>query len=368
MTDQQHTPSIDDPRAAYEQGRAAFGTALVAAAAAREGAAPRRARRRRRGLAVAGGLALAGGIAVLAVGIPSPGGLGRGGDEQPGGGSVIGASPALAAVTAMRDSLRDGVLVRDAILDRVGDPAFHSRQQDWTDLATRDQRMRISESRSDQEFWNPSEHERWTLESPRIRAADGRRRVVTRTLDAGSSNASATESPVEEIERLLAQARRGELTIRRLRNGERVIEQRERCYGNPSASGGTCPDPTKPNRWPEGAPRGLTPVLMYQRWWITDDASPRMVRADNGTLAPDGTARRVVFTIRFREWRVLPRNEQTLALVNVPRFDLARFLVIDGSGNALPDAVKRGDVICTARLSGLCGRWNPETGRWGPDE
>ncbi len=132
------TSNNDDAREVFERGRAAFGAALVAAAEGRDGrAVDRRPARRRRGLAIAGGLALAGGIAALAIGIPSPSGVGSGDDGRSDGDSVIGPSSALAAVTAMRDSLRDGVLFRDAVLDQVDNPLVHSRIQDWTDLATR---------------------------------------------------------------------------------------------------------------------------------------------------------------------------------------------------------------------------------------
>ncbi len=154
---------------------------------------------------------------------------------------------------------------------------------------------------------------------------------MSRTVDKGSSNASAMESPMEEIERLLAQARRGELTMRGASGGARVLEQRERCYANGPATGATCPDPTKPNRWPEGAPRGLRPVLMYQRWWISNGSTPRMLRADNGVLDPDGSHRRVVFTVEYRAWRVLPRTAEHLSLVRVPRLDPADYLVVEGS-------------------------------------
>ena len=336
----EHPNQPNDPRIRYERGRDDFGRALIEAARDREHQTVAPRRRRRRSIAVVGGLALAGGLAALAVGIPSPS------RDLPGAPKTIGVSPAVAAVTALRDSLHSGVLVRDAIDESpfLG----RNRTQDWTDLATRDQHMKILGKITDLEYWNPSEHERWTIESPMFRAKDGRR-VVSHTTDNGSSNGSASESPREEIDRLLKLARSGDVTLRPGgRDGERVLERRQECYSARNDGVMECPDPAKPSLWPRGARHGMRPVLAYERWWITAGDEPRMLRYDNGNLDQRGHNRTPIFTTVYREWRVLPATAANLALVRPPQFPSDRYLILTGGSGVVGDAVRAGKITCTS--------------------
>lgn len=362
MTDHT-TPTSDDPREAFERGRLAFGAALVAAAEAREevGASSVRSRRRRRGLAAVGGLVLAGGTVALAIGVPAPAGLGSGDDDQPGRPPVIGASPALAAVTAMRDSLRDGVLFRDvtSVGHFAGPNGGRSRTQDWTDLTTRDVHVKFVGRQPSMEYWNRGAHERIELQPTEFLAPDGRR-VVTVARDTSVGNASATQSPAEEIERLLAQVEAGRITLRAGgRQGERVLESVSRCFswnqdaalecgearGNPKNKGA---------HWPDTPPADARAVRLYERWWISAGDEPRMLRYDNGTMPPTGNRRRVLVNSVWNDWRVLPRNDATLALVRPPRFDPKTYAVVRGNNSVVSQGIKTGKIVCKSDRPDFC--------------
>ncbi|MEV4419164.1 hypothetical protein AB0L40_04215 [Patulibacter sp. NPDC049589] len=320
------TDSPQDPTAApedLERFRDDFGRALFAAA--REQDAVRRlptTRPRRRRAAI--GIAVAAAATVLVVtALPSPGD-----HDSP----LLGASPAEAAVQQLRRSLREGVLVRRAETTQYGRTVERRTEEDWTDLATREQHVRYSsdDPKRDSEYWNPSKHERWTRGSRR--AADGRP-VVTHGDLHGAENTSSSQSPAEEVDDLLKRARNNDLVVRRTTtaNGTKVLvlEQRQKCYADATNNAGVCPDPEKRSRWPQGGPAGLRPVTSFQTWWLQEGDTPRILRYENGAVAYGTTKRDVVYRSRYTRWDVLPATEQNLRLVRPPAFPADRFLVIE---------------------------------------
>lgn len=353
MSEHRSSKTSDDPREQYEHGRDAFGAKLFAAARSQE--APSKGSRSRRQLATGGIVALAGGLAAFAIGIPSPLHAPHDDPAAPGASPLVGPSSALAAVTAMRSSLHTGVLEREVVNQRVGVANERSRFRDWTDLATRDQHMQFLEGPGGaSEYWNPSLHDRVQLEPPEFSSPDGRRVVSVSSSD--NENASASESPVEEIDRLLKEVRAGKLTSRRSeRRGEIVFERREKCFSQGSAGYLECGelDP-KRGTWPTDPPKRMTAVLSYERWWVADGRTPRMLRYDNGTLAPNGTGRRPIFRSEYLRWNVMPRSEANLDLVRVPDFDDARFFVIRGGNSVVSDALRRGTIVCKSDRRGFC--------------
>lgn len=322
----------------YEQAREDFGHRLVAAAARRE---RRPVPRRAVGLGLATAVAAA---AIVAIGLPSPGK-----DQAP---LVGGASDAVAAVTQLRDVLAQGVLVRRAELTTYsGDQAGTSINEDWTNLATRQQHMRGSSRFGPFEYWNPSEHGRWTYEAA-YRSKDGRK-VVTYEYDEGSGNMSAAASPLEEIQRLLRQAKAGELTTRKVtKDGESVTlveRQSTGCEQTPDGGMIQCPELPRgdaPDRDPQTDLEGVT---QFERWWIKTGASPRLVAYDNGVIPLKGTdagERRRYVTITYPVWKVLPATEENLKLVNPPEFPADDYLVLKGRTATLSKAIKRGELVC----------------------
>lgn len=321
MTDprQDPTPARDE----LERFRDDFGRALLTATREHEDArpAPHARPRRRTGVALVAATAAA--AVLVAVGLPSPGD-----DDTP----LLGASPAEAAVQELRRSLREGVLVRRAETTQYGRTAERRTEEDWTDLATRQQHARITDGdpENDLEYWNPSESERWTRGTRRT--PDGRV-LVRHTVDDDQENISSTQSPAEEVDDLLDRARNDDLVVlrRTVEAGERVVvlEQRERCYASPDGGSATCPDPEKPDRWPAGAPDGLRPVTLFQTWWLQEGAEPRILRHENGNVPYGTTERDVRYRIRYTRWDVLPATAQHLALVRPPAFPADRFLVVE---------------------------------------
>jgi hypothetical protein len=159
-----------------------------------------------------------------------------------------GAASATAAVRELSDSLERGVLVRVTV-NRQRSEGTVTTESDWTDLATRARRTRLQSADVDVEYWNPSLHERWTIDH-RYEAADGRAVVSYSKSDAENSSSGAT--PIEEIDELLRLAREGELTLRRA-DGALVVERTERCFASADQAFMECPDPADgPDpRWPD---------------------------------------------------------------------------------------------------------------------
>lgn len=321
MTDSPHDPST--ARADLERFRDDFGHALFAAARAQDDVrrlpSPRPRRRR-----VAIGVAVVAAATVLVVtALPSPG------DHQA---PLLGPSPAEAAVQELRRSLQEGVLVRRADTTQYGRTVVRQTQEDWTDLATRQQHVRyITDApRKVTEYWNPSKHERWTRGSRR--AADGRP-VVTHAVHQDTENISSSQSPAEEVDDLLKRARSNDLVVGRttLANGTKVLvlEQRQRCYATPDDATMECGGADGPNGWPRGGPSTMRPVTSFQTWWLQEGDTPRILRYENGAVAYGATKREVVYRSRYTRWDVLPATEKNLRLVRPPAFPADRFLVID---------------------------------------
>lgn len=355
MSTNQHPTPSDDSSEQYERGRDAFGSTLVAAARSQERDA-QSSSRRQRGLAISGSLALICGLAALAIGIPKPMSGSTDDPASPSGATLVGASSAVAAVNAIRDAMDSGVLVRDVVSERIGHPDERSHVRDWTDLATRDQHVQFLQSPAGRsEYWNPSVHERVQIEPREYSSPDGRRVVSFVSSDA--ENASAAESPTEEIDRLLKGMREGRLRAQTdVKPGEIVLERQEKCFSQASAAYMECGalDPTR-GTWPTDPPNGMTAVYSYERWWISDSEIPRILRYDNGTLSPRRTDRKPIFTTEYREWKVLPRTPANLDLVRVPDFDQDRYLILRGGNNVVSDALRKQQIVCkSARPEVFC--------------
>lgn len=326
----QHEPH---ERAAYEAFRDGFGAELVGAVRERE--APRRPLWRRRAWMGLPALAAAA-VAFTLIDLSSK-------DDTP----VLsaGAASAAAAVQELSDSLERGVLVRVA-LNRQRSEATVTTESDWTDLATRARRTRLQSADADVEYWNPSPHERWTIDR-RYEAADGRAVVSYSRSDAENSSSSAT--PIEEIDELLRLARDGDLTLRRA-DGALVVERTERCFTSVDQAFMECPDPSAgPDaRWPDDPPGELKAVTAFQRWWLADDGRPRLLRHENGTIDAGGDRRDVAFRTDYRRWEVLSPTEQNLRLAHPPAFGADRYLVLKGP-DTFGAAVRDGRVRCVER-------------------
>ncbi len=362
---------LHDRNDAYEQFRDDFGARLVATAEAAERSGERGlgasasasngrrvgSQRRLRSPALALGAAAALGVAVLAIGLPTR-------SEE--GGPALGLTPAAAAVTELRDALREGVLIRRAVNTMPnGGPATEpggARQperwteEDWTDLATRERRTRIrGGSFGDSEYWNPNKHERWEIHG-NYRAKDGRP-VLALTHNGGAEHSSSSASPLEEIDDLLALTRSGgedvgKLTLRKLpgtRGRRVVIELQQKAYSTPDEAVMETPDPARPNSWPNGAQPGMRPVLAFQRWWIKLGANPQLERLDNGVTEPDGSNRVVVFASRYDRWQLLPATDENLALVRPPAESTDQYFVVEGGVDALADATRAGEITCSGQ-------------------
>lgn len=310
-------PQAPDPReqhrAAYESFRDGFGSGLLdAARAAEQASAPRV--RRRRVLAIAAPLALAA-IAVLAfVTVPRPGGDG-----------TLGTPDAAAAVVRQLQATLDrGVLVRVAENTQTTDNTERYEETDWTDLATRDQRVRTKRAGADSEFWNRGPHERWFTD-PTWKDDEGRQ-VIKHMVDTSSGNASASESPIEEVARLLRNAERGELTLD-VDGDQQSVELIERCYADHDHHFMECPEDGK--GWPDHPPTGTAPVRAFQTWALTRGSQPRVLTYENGTVAVGSQERRVAFHTRYRRWEVLPPTPENLALVAPPVTSSTQVVVDD---------------------------------------
>jgi hypothetical protein len=321
MTDHRQDPTTagDD----LDRFQHEFGRSLVAAAREHEAARLPHARpaRRRRGAAI--GIAVAAAATVLIVtALPSPGD-----HDAP----LLGASPAEAAVQELRRSLHEGVLIRKAETTNFGRTTTHETEEDWTDLATRAQHVRVTRPDPDDtlEYWNPSDDERWTS-GGRRRAPDGRR-IVEHTKPGNVQNISGEQSPAEEVDDLLTKAKDGEVVVvrRAVEHGKPVVvlERRERCYSTPDNLTGMCRDPKKPSRWPDDGPAGMRPVTSFQTWWLEEGATPRMLRYENGNVTRGSTKREVVYRSRYTRWDVLPATPKTLSLVRPPAFPADEYLV-----------------------------------------
>lgn len=322
MTDDRHdtTTAGED----LERFRDDFGLALISAARERDTVRriPAGGSRRRRAVAI-GLAATAVAAALVVTGVPSPGDR-----DAP----LLGVTPAEAAVQELRRSLHEGVLARRAETTQYGRTVQRRVEEDWTDLATRQQHVRVTGGgpRPDSEYWNSSRHERWTRTG--ARAPDGRQIVEHAADDA--ENISSAQSPAEEVDDLLARAREGDLVVvrRTVSDGTKVVvlEQRERCFATPDNSAGSCPDPAGPSRWPEGAPAGMRPATTFQTWWLEEGDTPRILRHENGAVFRGTTRRDVAYRVRYTRWDVLPATAEHRSLVRRPAFPADRFLVVDG--------------------------------------
>lgn len=327
-------PDLNDPvasREALTRFRDDFGRDLLDAACR-----PERSRMRRRAFAfgvpalvAAAAVAL---VLVLAGGRP--------------GGSILGASPAEAAVRGLSRSLREGVLVRRSVsTQRTSNGILRTEVEDWTDLATRDQRTRTHSADGWSEYWNPSATERWTRD-PALETRDGRD-VVVRTRGQDLRNASSEASPVEEVAELERLAATGELLLHRSPSAsgrtEVELERRERCFADAGRDGQVCRK--HDDAWPKGGPPGLRPVITYTTWWLTDGPRPRILRYEVGTIDAGSVVRRVIVRQRYTGWRVLTPTRRHLELVAVPHFDPVRVLVLTGD-KALDEARAAGEVRC----------------------
>ncbi len=313
MTGTQTPDPREAHRAAYETFRDGFGDGLLSAARAAEQAGAPRARRRRV-FAIAAPIAVAA-IAVLAfVTVPKPVGDG-----------ALGTPDAAAAVVRQLQATLDrGVLVREAENTQTTDNTERFEQTDWTDLATRDQRVRTKRSGADSEFWNRGPHERWFTD-PTWNDDEGRQ-VIKHMVDTSSGNASASESPLEEVARLLRLAERGELSLR-TSGDEQTVELVERCYADYDHHFMDCPEDGK--GWPDHPPGGTKPVHAFQTWTLTRGSQPRILTYENGTVAVGSHERRVAFHTRYRRWEVLPPTEENLALVAPPVTSSTQVVVED---------------------------------------
>jgi len=267
-----------------------------------------------------------------------------GSDEQPG--FSVGATAAAAAVGELSDSLERGVLARVAVqTSRFGSVGV-TTETDWTNLANRDRHTRVQSGDLDLEYWNPSVHERWTIDH-RWRAADGR--TVVNYTDGDAKNNSSAASPVEEVGELLDLARRGELTLRR-EGDEVVVERTDRCFASPDLGAMECADPDggADRRWPDAPPAGMKAVTSFQTWWLSATGQPRLLREENGAIEAGSSRREVVFRSDYRRWEVLPATPENLRRVDPPSFPAGRYLVLEGE-NAVGDAIRDGRVRCGGR-------------------
>ncbi|HWK25922.1 MAG TPA: hypothetical protein VNS09_05125 [Solirubrobacter sp.] len=322
------TQHEESTQVAYEAFREAFGAELVGAVRRRE-AAGRRWRRRASTTVPAVAVAAA---AFTAVGLSV-----TGSEDAP----RLGAGAATAAVRELRDSLEHGVLVRVAVNREQRGATSVTTESDWTDLATRDRHTRLQGEDVDLELWNPSPHERWTVNRA-WRSADGR--AVVNYTDGDAENASSAATPKEEVEKLLRLARDGELTLTRT-GDELAIERTERCFASADLGYVECPDPASgPDpRWPDAPPDGLKAVTTFETWWLAAEGQPRILRQENGAIDAGSKHRDVVFRTDYRRWDVLPATAENLRLVNPPTFRADRYLVLKGDG-AVSEAIRAGRV------------------------